>query len=296
MTSITRTVTVRLDPAAAFDVFTSEMDAWYPRGPYSFNYPDRTVGISLEPGVGGRWLERWRDGDGYEVGRVLAWEPGQRLLVSYRNRYLPDEPLTEIEVRFEPVADGTLVTLEHRGWERLPAELLREWAGRAWKGLMTTFAEHTEGRQSTVTLETETLETQRVVPMLAYEDGVAAMDWLVRAFGFVERTRWLDDDGRLSHGELVAGGGLVMLAGGIPGYEGPRRHRERCAAAATWSEVPWVINGIMVRVDDVDAHFERAKQAGARILSEPEDQPYGRTYRVEDLEGQRWMFQQPPAA
>jgi PhnB protein len=294
MTSITRTVTVRLDPTAAFEAFTSDMDVWYPRGPYSFNYPDRAVGITLEPGVGGRWLEVWRDGDGYEMGRVLAWEPGRRLLVSYRNRYLPDDPLTEIEVRFDPVAEGTCVTLEHRGWERLPAELLRQWAGRAWKGLMATFADHTEGMRSTMA-ET-TLETQAVVPMLAYEDGVAAMDWLVEAFGFVERTRWLDDDGRLSHGELVAGGGLVMLAGGIPGYEGPRRHREHCAAAAKWSEVPWVINGIMIRVDDVDAHFERAKQAGARILSEPEDQPYGRTYRVEDLEGQRWMFQQAPSS
>jgi uncharacterized glyoxalase superfamily protein PhnB len=194
------------------------------------------------------------------------------------------------------VPDGTLVTLEHRGWERLPAELLRAWSGRAWKGLVAAYTRHTEGiRHTEGTRSTMNLETQPVVPMLSYEDGVAAMDWLVEAFGFVERTRWLDDEGRLSHGELVAGDGLVMLAGGIPGYEGPRRHREHCAATARWSEVPWVINGTMVRVDDVDAHFERAKQAGARILSDPEDQPYGRTYRVEDLEGQRWMFQQLPA-
>jgi PhnB protein len=293
MTSITRTVTVRLDPAAAFDVFTSEIDTWYPRGPYSFNYPDRTVGIVIEPRVGGRWLEVWREGEGFEVGRVLAWEPGRRLLVSYRNRYLPDDPLTEIEVRFDPVPDGTLVTLEHRGWERLPADRLREWAGRAWKGLIAAFAQHTEG--ATPTMEETTFDAQAVVPMMDYEDGVAAMDWLVSVFGFTERTRWLDDDGRVTHGELVAGNGLIMLAGGPPGYEGPRRHREHCAAAAAWSQVPYVIDGILVRVDDVDAHFERAKQAGARILSEPEDQPYGRTYRVEDLEGHRWMFQQPPS-
>lgn len=292
MTSITRTVTVRLDPAAAFDVFTFEIGTWYPRGPHSFNYPDRAVGIALEPGVGGRWLEVWREGGGYEIGRVLAWEPGHRLLLSYRNRYLPDDPLTEIEVRFDPVPDGTLVTLEHRGWDRLPADLLRAWSGRAWKGLVAAFARYTEGE--TPAMEQTTIETQAVVPMMSYEDGVAAMDWLVNAFGFTERTRWLDDDGRLTHGELVAGGGLIMLAGGPPGYEGPRRHREHCAAAANWSQVPWVLDGIMVRVDDVDAHFERSKQAGARILSEPEDQPYGRLYRAEDLEGHRWMFQQPP--
>jgi uncharacterized glyoxalase superfamily protein PhnB len=140
-----------------------------------------------------------------------------------------------------------------------------------------------------------TADRQAVTPFISYEDGVAAMDWLVDAFGFTERTRWLDDEGRLSHGELVASGGLIMLAGGIPGYEAPRRHREHCAAAAAWSEVPWVVDGVMVRVDDVGAHCERARRAGARVLSEPEDQPYGRAYRVEDLEGHRWMFLQEPA-
>jgi uncharacterized glyoxalase superfamily protein PhnB len=58
--------------------------------------------------------------------------------------------------------------------------------------------------------------------------------------------------------------------------------------------VPWVIDGVLVYVDDVDQHFERAKQAGAHVLSAPEDAPYGRLYRVEDLEGHRWMFMQPP--
>lgn len=296
MTAITRTVTVRLDPAAAFEVFISDIDTWYPRGPYSFNYPERTTGVVIEPGVGGRWRELWNDGGGYEVGRVLAWEPGRRLLVSFRNRYLPDEPLTEIEVRFDGVPEGTLVTLEHRGWEHLPPEALRQWAGRAWKGLVAAYAKYTGTGAETMT-ETTTdgiVDTQRVVPMLTYEDGPAALDWLAEAFGFEERTRWLDDEGRLSHGEMLAGGGVVMLAGTTPGYESPRHHREHCAAAAAWSQVPWVISGNLVRVDDVDAHYERARRSGARILSAPEDQPYGRSYRVEDLEGHRWMFQQPP--
>lgn len=138
----------------------------------------------------------------------------------------------------------------------------------------------------------EALDRQAVTPFLYYEDGAAAMDWLAAAFGFVERTRWLADDGTLDHGEMIAGEGLVMMAGGLPAYESPRRHREHCAAAAAWSTVPWVINGVLVRVADVDAHFARAKRAGARILSEPEDRPYGRGYRAEDLEGHRWMFQE----
>lgn len=280
------------------EAFTRDIDVWYPRGPHSFNYPDRAVGVTLEPGVGGRWREVWRDGDGYEMGRVLAWEPGSRLLLSYRSRYLPEDPLTEIEVRFEAVPEGTRVTLEHRGWELLPPEALREWSRRAWRGFMAAFAGHADGtapdkRKETPMRQDDPAARPGVIPMLHYEDGVAAMDWLAEAFGFVERTRWLGDDGSLAHGEMVAGDGLIMIAGGLPAYESPRRHREHCPAAAAWSQVPWVINGVLVHVPDVDAHYERAKQAGARILSPPEDKPYGRGYRVEDLEGHRWMFQTP---
>ena len=133
-----------------------------------------------------------------------------------------------------------------------------------------------------------------VVPMLAYEDGVAAMAWLVSAFGFRERTKWVDDAGRLSHGELEVGDGLVMLASPTPAYESPKHHREHCAEAAAWSQVPYIIDGVLVEVDDVDAHYDRARAAGARILSEPANQDEGlRHYRAEDLEGHRWMFSGP---
>jgi uncharacterized glyoxalase superfamily protein PhnB len=126
--------------------------------------------------------------------------------------------------------------------------------------------------------------------MLSYRDGGAAMDWLTTAFGFAEQTRWVDDDGRLTHGEMVAGQGLIMLATPTPDYEGPRQHREHCAAAAAWSTVPWVVDGVLVHVDDIDEHFRRAGGAGAKLLSEVEEGPGGRLYRVEDLEGHRWMF------
>ena len=85
------------------------------------------------------------------------------------------------------------------------------------------------------------------------------------------------------------------LASPTPDYESPRRHRETCDAARNWSAVPWVIDGVMAEVDDTDAHYHRARAAGATILSEPEDQPFGRIYRAEDLEGHRWMFVQAPS-
>ena len=131
-----------------------------------------------------------------------------------------------------------------------------------------------------------------VIPMLAYADGPAAMDWLIEAFGFTERERWIGDDGLLSHGELRAGAdGRIFLATPSPAYEGPKRHREHCAEAAAWQQVPYIVDGVMVAVDDLDAHLEHARAAGARILSEIEDPGLGfREYRAEDPEGHRWMF------
>lgn len=129
-----------------------------------------------------------------------------------------------------------------------------------------------------------------VVPMIAYADGPVAMDWLIRAFGFTERDRRVTPQGRLEHGELDTGHGLVMLATPSVHYQGPKKHREVCDVAASWHDVPYIIDGVLVYVDDVDAHFARARAAGATILSEPQRDENGKRYRAEDLEGHRWMF------
>jgi uncharacterized glyoxalase superfamily protein PhnB len=129
-----------------------------------------------------------------------------------------------------------------------------------------------------------------VIPMIAYEHGPEAMDWLAKAFGFREIARMLGENGRLSHGEMETGGGMIMLATPSPHYLGPKRHREECEAAARWSEVPYIVDGVLVYVDDIDAHFARAKAAGATILSPVEQGGEGKRYRAEDIEGHRWMF------
>jgi uncharacterized glyoxalase superfamily protein PhnB len=89
---------------------------------------------------------------------------------------------------------------------------------------------------------------------------------------------------------MLAGDGLIMMATPTPEYESPRTHRTHCERARKWSAVPWVIDGVLVHVADVREHFRRAKEAGATILSEVEEGPPARRYRVEDLEGHRWMF------
>ena len=129
-----------------------------------------------------------------------------------------------------------------------------------------------------------------VVPMISYEDGIAALEWLRSAFGFRETARLTTPDGKLSHGEMEAGNGLIMLASPTPEYRSPKRHREVCEQARKWSTVPWIIDGVLVYVNNLDRHFERAKAAGATILSVIEEGPPGRRYRAEDLEGHRWFF------
>jgi PhnB protein len=81
-----------------------------------------------------------------------------------------------------------------------------------------------------------------------------------------------------------------MLATPTPDYESPKHHREHCAAARKWSAVPYIIDGVLVYVDDLDGHFAQAQAAGATILSEIEAGPPARRYRAEDLEGHRWFF------
>jgi len=148
----------------------------------------------------------------------------------------------------------------------------------------------TRKRRTSVRSAAPVTSTPAVVPMISYEDGIAALEWLRSAFGFRETARLTTPDGKLSHGEMEAGNGLIMLASPTPEYRGPRRHREVCEQARKWSTVPWVIDGVLVYVNDLDRHFERAKTAGATILSEIEEGPPGRRYRAEDLEGHRWFF------
>ena len=121
--------------------------------------------------------------------------------------------------------------------------------------------------------------TPPLMPYLYYEDPDAALEFLTGAFGFHERFKMTGDDGRITHAEVDAGDGAVVMFG-RPGaeYRNPKH-----LGAATQS--------IYVYVDDVDAHFDVAKAAGAEVLREPADQFYGdRTYMVADPEGHQWGF------
>lgn len=132
--SVTASVEVAVEPATAFAIFTEEIGQWWRPGPINWYDSERAIGTRIEPGVGGRWIEVYDDaaGDVLEIGRVLVWEPGARLVLAYRDGgYELDG--TEVEVCFEAINGGTRVTLEHRGWEKLRAEIAaRKRAVKRW--------------------------------------------------------------------------------------------------------------------------------------------------------------------
>jgi PhnB protein len=121
----------------------------------------------------------------------------------------------------------------------------------------------------------------RITPYLAYEDGEAALEFLVKAFGFTEQFRMQMPDGSIGHAELELGDGHIMLGCPGPDYQSPKRQGRD-------SDVL-----VHIYVADVDAHYEQAKAAGATIIEEPTDQIYGdRRYIALDPEGHRWMIAQ----
>jgi len=128
---------------------------------------------------------------------------------------------------------------------------------------------------------------QRIFPMLAYDDAPAAIDFLKAAFGFEERSRMNMPDGTIGHAELVLSGNVVMLA-----------TTWKAGGLASPQDLPGIPSQLFCEIEDADAHCNRAKAAGAVVIAEPEDQPYGhRSYRAMDLEGHRWIFGAPiPAA
>ena len=121
--------------------------------------------------------------------------------------------------------------------------------------------------------------TQQITPYLLYEDGEAAIEFLVEAFGFREVDRTIGGAGGM-HVELeIAPGGRIYLGQPPAGFENPAKVGRTSL--------------LYVLVEDVDAHFERAQAAGAAILEEPNDLPHGhRRYGCSDPQGHEWYFAQ----
>lgn len=123
--------------------------------------------------------------------------------------------------------------------------------------------------------------TTRIFPFLRYEDAPAAFEWLARAFGFEKQMLVPGPDGTIAHAQLRYGGSLIMIGSA----------RDDVMNLKSPTAVGGATQGIYVHVDDVNAHHDRAKAAGAEIIMELEDTEYGsREYMARDLEGHLWSF------
>jgi uncharacterized protein YndB with AHSA1/START domain len=121
LTPIELSVVVAADPEHAFRVFTEQTGTWWPLLQYSV-FEANAADVAFEPFVGGRILEHSNDGQESSWGEIAVWEPPSRLVFSWHPGRSQDETPTEVEVRFRAEGEGTIVELEHRGWERLPVE------------------------------------------------------------------------------------------------------------------------------------------------------------------------------
>lgn len=112
---------VKATPERAFQAFVEEIGAWW-RPSVLFETTPRPGRLSFEPGEGGRLVETRVGGKVFEIGRIRIWEPPRRLVFSWRQANFPLDLHTEVEVGFESVGDETRVSIEHRGFDQLPAE------------------------------------------------------------------------------------------------------------------------------------------------------------------------------
>jgi uncharacterized protein YndB with AHSA1/START domain len=145
---ILHSVEVKAPPRRAFELFTSCMGQWWPRGMTIGRNPH--ADILIEPKEGGRWFERDEEGNEAEWGRVLAWEPPKRVLLAWQidAQWSYDPKLiTAVELTFAPLADGgTRVTLEHRNLERFGQDAAKhaDKLRGGWPTLVGHFAQYAD--------------------------------------------------------------------------------------------------------------------------------------------------------
>jgi len=129
-------------------------------------------------------------------------------------------------------------------------------------------------------LKNRSVPADTVLPHVVYQDVAAAIDWLSKTFGFIEHYRHGDPAGSVNGAQLHLGDAWIMLTRARPGR-------------ATPAQLGGGTQSLTVFVGDVDAHFHRAKSAGAKIVEDLHETIYGeRQYGAVDLDGHHWLFSQ----
>jgi uncharacterized glyoxalase superfamily protein PhnB len=269
--TISSAVEVAVDADTAFTAFTEELDLWWVRGPINHWAAGRAVAMRCEPGVGGRLLEVYDDatGDGLELGRITAWEPGR--LLAFTSSV--DDVVTE--VHFEPSGAGTLV----RVVARIP-DGGQDRGGTAWTRVVPKWFGPWCARRDTAPHEVRDLA--RLALGVSYAKPAAAARWLAATFGFQSPDPLPEGPDPLPETEY--GHPWIEFRLGDSSLMIFKLQGER--PPGTPVHVPWVY------VDDVAEHFRHAAESGAAI-GQKLDSPWGLPfYVVDDLEGNRWTFAQ----
>jgi len=124
-------------------------------------------------------------------------------------------------------------------------------------------------------IDNRSVPTNTILPHVIYQDLPAAIEWLTRTFGFTEHYRYGDP---VSGAQMHLGNAWIMVTQTKPGYSTP-------------AQLGYGTQMLTIFVEDVEAHFERTKAAGARIVEALNETVYGELqYGVEDLDGHRWLF------
>ena len=123
-----------------------------------------------------------------------------------------------------------------------------------------------------------------IIPAMRYRDASAAIDWLCRAFGFEKHLVVPGQNGEIAHAELIFGNSMIMLSS-IHKSEFGKYMKQPDEIGGAETQTAYVI------VPDADAHYQRAKAAGAKILLDIKDEDYGgRGYTCSNPEGHIWNF------
>lgn len=136
-----KSITVNLSVVAAFELFTEGLDRWWPYKKYSVS-GERTASCLMEPRQGGRVYELRDDGETFDWGKVLAWEPPHRLVLAWHPGR-DSETAQEVEFRFTEQQGATRIDLEHRGWASLgdqARDIRANYAG-GWETVLAKFLE-----------------------------------------------------------------------------------------------------------------------------------------------------------
>jgi uncharacterized glyoxalase superfamily protein PhnB len=271
--AVSSEVDVAVDPGTAFKAFTEEMDLWWVRGPINFySEAARVVEVRCEPGVGGRILEVLDDVDAgrfFERARITLWEPGVRL------GWASSVDDVQTEVSFVPIEGGTRVKVEHTippGGE--------DKGGTAWSRVVPTWFGAWCAKRDHV--PHEQIDIARLALGVYYRRPATAARWLAEVFAFEPVSDLPQGADPLPEGKY--GHPWIEFRIGNAALNVFKLDREPGDHVRT--HVPWVY------VDDLEAHFCRARNKGATIVEELHAYPGDTVYVADDLEGNRWTFSQ----